>query len=425
MYLKRLSFLLAAILLPSALAVRASGTPTTIQNPGGGTIFFGPLSGQLTPVAALNQIMKQVETKYGDRPQLGPMVQNQAGTIWEGFFTVNNKSGDGAAMTGMVIVYAPQTGTAGGAVLIDTTARFLQTVDSMFQGLVQAITGASQPTANAPQSSASAAPAASGPAQTLTPYLFPDGSGSMGLPPGWTVARAQLGDVTAQGPNGERLRFGLEIPALNRSGTASGNFVAVPYNSDPATLFTQVNAQLAQKMRAQAPTITIANTQSLPLQGGKSFMVYGQVDAHDGRGPQALVAQMIVMPPQAAGAYQMTVFEITAPPQVMVNDAATIAEIYPNYSRNAKYINAVANAQIQEGLMQEQQFLGTVAQDMDSSDRMTAGMSNLLRNQTVIRDTQTGAHITTTDGLANLLTQSNPNRFETVPESQYISGIDY
>ena len=81
--------------------------------------------------------------------------------------------------------------------------------------------------------------------------------------------------------------------------------------------------------------------------------------------------------------------------------------------------------QLQQGLMQERQFLGTVAQDVDSSDRLTAGMSNVLRSQTVVLDTQTGGHATTSDGLANWLTQSNPNRFQVVPESEYISGIDY
>jgi hypothetical protein len=435
-------FLLVA-LFACAQASRATGAVNTIQNPGGGTIYYGSLSGQLTPQQALGQVLQQVDTMYGNRPQLGKVVQNQAGTVWEGFFTVNDKSG--AAMTGMVIVYAPKTGTAGGAVLIDTSARFAQTANSMFQRLVQAVTGSSQP-AQAPVQAASSAsqatPAAAGapaspqPAQKLTPYIFPDHSGSMGLPPGWTVVRAQMGDVTAKGANGEQLRFGLVIPVIDptnpqsralmgRGTAAPGNFVAVPYNADPATLFTQAGAQIAQKMRAQAPTVTVQNTQNLPIQGGKDFMIYGEVDSHDGNGAQAMVAQVVVSPPQVAGAYQMTVFEITAPPQVMVNESATISEIFPNYSKNAQYVNAVANAQIQQGLMQEKQFIGTVGSYINSSNQMTAGMSNLLRGQTVIEDTQTGAHATTSDQLADWLTQNNPNRFQAVPESDYINGIDY
>ena len=252
---------------------------------------------------------------------------------------------------------------------------------------------------------ANAPPAAARPAQKLTPYIFPDGSGSMGLP---------VIDPTSP-----------QAGVLMAGGGAPASFIAVPYSADAATLFTQGSAQIAQKMRRQAPAITIKSTRNLPLESGKNFMVYGQVDAHDGRGAQAIVAQMIVTLPQALGAYQVTVFEITAPPQVMVNDAATIAEIYPNYNRNTQFVMVVANAQMQQSQIEQQQFLDDIAQRMDSSDKLTAGMSNLLRGQTVIRNTQTGEHVTVSDQRADWLTRHNPYLFEVVPESDYISGIDY
>ena len=129
------------------------------------------------------------------------------------------------------------------------------------------------------------------PAQKLTPYVFPDGSGSMGLPQGWTVISAQLGDVLAQGPNGEKLRFGLVVPVVDPTspqagvlmagGGAPGNFIAVPYSADAATLFTQGSEQIAQKLGLPAPTITIQSTRNLPTNfGGKNVAVYGLVDAH-------------------------------------------------------------------------------------------------------------------------------------------------
>jgi hypothetical protein len=63
--------------------------------------------------------------------------------------------------------------------------------------------------------------------------------------------------------------------------------------------------------------------------------------------------------------------------------------------------------------------------DMDSSDRLTAGMSNMLRDQTVVVDTQTGGHATTSDDLAGALINANPSRFQSVSPSGYIPGIDY
>jgi hypothetical protein len=433
MTMNQARMLLCALLLVamgcSSTPASAGGTFRTIQNSGGGTIVYGQLSGQMTPEAALNATLKQVDASYGNPPKIGKVLQNKAGTVWESFFSVNDKSG--TAMTGMVIVYAPQSGTADGAYLVDTSTRFPQTVNSMFQTLVQQATGGAAAGGSSAQgSSASAATGGPAqPAQQLTPYVFPDGSGSMGLPPGWKVTNARMGDVTASGPNGESLRFGLTIPVLDPSNPQSrslmgrngpqGNFLAIPYNTDPGTLYTQVATQIAQKMRSQAPTVKIQQAQNLPLSGGKNFMVYGEVNS------QALIAQMIVTPPQVAGAYQITLFQIMAPPQVMVSEAATVSEIYPNYSRNSRYVNAAASAQIQQGLAQERQFVGTVQADMDASDRMTQGVSNVLRGQTVIVDTATGGHATTSDGLADLLTQSNPNLFQTVPESQYIKGIDY
>ncbi|MGD0481923.1 MAG: hypothetical protein ABSA42_17255 [Terracidiphilus sp.] len=283
---------------------------------------------------------------------------------------------------------------------------------------------------------ASTSPAAAKPAQRLTPYVFPDGSGSMGLPPGWTVISAQLGDVIAQGPNGEKLRFGLVIPVVDPTspqagvlmagGAAPGNFIAVPYNADAATLFTQGSEQIAQKLHLPPPTITIQSTRNMPVKfGGKSFAVYGLVDAHDGRGAQAMVTQMIVTLPQVLGAYQVTVFEITAPPQVMANDTATITEIYTNYNRNMQFVMAAVNAQIEQGEMREQQILDAARQQSDQTEKSTAGFSNILLDQTVIRNTQTGEHFTVSNQRADWLTRHNPYLFEEVPESDYISGIDY
>jgi len=282
---------------------------------------------------------------------------------------------------------------------------------------------------------ASTSPVAAGPAQKLAPYIFPDGSGSMGLPPGWTVVSAQLGDVIARGPNGERLRFGLVVSAIDPNspqagwlmpgGAALGNFIAVPYNADAATLFTQGSAQVAQKLHLPAPTITIQSTRNLPIESGKNFAVYGQVDAHDGRGPQAMVTQMIVTPLQALGSYQVTVFEITAPPQVMANDAAMITEIYTNYNRNTQVVLAAVNAQIEQSQMQEEQFLDAARRQSDQSERSTAGFSNILLDQMVIRNTQTGEHFTVSNQRADWLTRHNPYLYEEVPESEYIKGVDY
>jgi hypothetical protein len=104
----------------------------TIAVPNGGTIYLGVMAGQPTPEDGMGKVMQRVTALCGDRPQLGKLDKNTSGEILAGFFTVTGKNLDGKPMEGLAIVYAPKSGTAGGAVLMDTADRFPKTVNSMF-----------------------------------------------------------------------------------------------------------------------------------------------------------------------------------------------------------------------------------------------------------------------------------------------------
>jgi hypothetical protein len=421
----------------------------TIVIPNGGTIYLGALAGQPTPPDAMGKVMQRVTALCGDRPQLGKLDKNTTGEILAGFFTVTGKNLDGKPMEGLAIVYAPKTGTAGGAVLLDDADRFPTTVNSMFTRLKQELgapassSGAPSPAggtggpSSAGTSAPAAAPVTSGPPQPLQRVVFPDGTGSIGLPAGWQMQNAQKGDVTAAGPHGEKLRFGWTIAVIdptnpqsralmgNSRGAAPPNFVAIPHNADPATAFNAAFTQLAQKARKQPPVIDIAKVQDIAMQGGANEFMFGDIDFNDGQGKQFLVAEMINTAVITMGTWQMTLYVMYGPEQVMGQEASTIAEIFPNYSRNTQMVNAIVNQQIQQSIAVTNQALNTVAQYNDSADRMTAGMSNMLRDQTVVVDTQTGGHATTSDGLAGALINANPGRFQSVSPSGYIPGIDY
>jgi hypothetical protein len=421
----------------------------TIAIPNGGTIYLGALAGQPTPPDAMGKVMQRVTALCGDRPQLGKLDKNTTGEILAGFFSVTGKNQDGKSMEGLAIVYAPKSGTAFGAVLLDDADRFPTTVNSMFTTLKQALggsasssaapssAGGSGPPSNAGTPAAPAAPVKSGPPLPLQRAVFPDGTGSIALPAGWQMQNAQKGDVTVAGPHGEKLRFGWTIAVIdptnpqsralmgNSRGAAPPNFVAIPHSADPATAFKAAFTQLAQKAHKQPPVIDIAKVQDIAMQGGANEFMFGDIDFNDGLGKQYLVAQMINTPVLAVGTWQMTLYVMYGPQQVMGQEASTIAEIFPNYSRNTQMVNVIVNQQIQQSIAITNQALNTVAQYTDSSDRMTAGMSNMLRDQTVVVDTQTGGHATTSDGLAGALINANPNRFQPVSPSGYIPGIDY
>ena len=51
--------------------------------------------------------------------------------------------------------------------------------------------------------------------------------------------------------------------------------------------------------------------------------------------------------------------------------------------------------------------------------------SDYLRGTTVIHDTELNGHGRVSDDVADALVHADPNRFEVVPPSQYVQGIDY
>jgi hypothetical protein len=421
----------------------------TIAVPNGGTIYLGVMAGQPTPEDGMGKVMQRVTALCGDRPQLGKLDKNTSGEILAGFFTVTGKNLDGKPMEGLAIVYAPKSGTAGGAVLMDTADRFPKSVNSMFARLKQEL-GAPPSSSGAPSSAggsgtpvkagssaATAAPVKSGPPQPLQPFVFPDGTGVIGLPAGWQPGNTAKGDVSATGPHGEKLRFGWTLAIIdptnpqsralmgNSRGAAPGNFVAIPYGTDPANAYKAAFTQLAQKARKQPPAIDIAKVQDMPMQGGKNYMLYGHMDFHDNLGKQYLVAQMINTMPQPMGTWQMTLHVMYGPEQAMAAEAGTISEIFPSYNRDNNRLNVIVNTEMQQSIAITNNALQTIAQYNDSADRMTAGMSNMLRDQTVVVDTRTGGHATTSDDLAGALINANPSRFQSVSTSGYIPGIDY
>jgi hypothetical protein len=134
---------------------------------------------------------------------------------------------------------------------------------------------------------------------------------------------------------------------------------------------------------------------------------------------------MINTMPQTMGTWQMSLFQVTGPEQTMADERSTIAAIFPSYSRNSNRVNQMVNVQIQQGIEQTNQFARTVNGYMDRSDRATAGMSDILREQSVVVDTQENSHGRTSDDLADLLVKTNPDRYQIVPLSQYQRGIDY
>ena len=432
---------------PVGPASSSAASMKTLKGSSGGTIVYGPVPGQQTYQTVLSVMLKRVESDYSDRPQMGSMLQSRNANFWEGFFTFANKKQTGnTPMTGAVIIYAPQSGTSGGATLIDTTANFPKSANSMLQTLVQTIQSGAQSAQNTPQNTprtggsapatasgpAAASAAASGPPQQLVPYVFPDKTAAISLPANWKPTDAKMGDVKASGPNGESLRFGFVIEALDPNlpssrtlgGGRSGSFVLLPFNEDPAKMYQDALNQLSQKQRLPTITFTAKTVNDQHAPQGKNVIMQGTETTSNGLPPVEVIIQLLVSPENQMG-FEIKIFQISAPDAVFKQELPTLNAIFPTYTGNEKLISQIATANTKVVMQAANNTIAFEQNLEDSSDRMTQGMSDFLRGQSVLVDNSTGQHYRGPDDLASALQNADPNRFQTLSPGQYLSGVDY
>jgi hypothetical protein len=462
--MRRLQLISSAVLLTWCLSAAAQSNKgvTVIDNPGGGTIAYAQMPAQHTLQGAMGKVLQYVHTRFGARPEVTHVMRGSDGNSLAVTFTVKSGTAGSQEIDGLALVAVSPSAPAKGAVLSDQADRFRSTVAPMLKRLqagtglsatgsspagVAANTPASPPgptqvtaPANAPSvalpSAAVSSPpggatgAAATPAAALHQTPFPDGSGSIGLPEGWTITGAHAGEVTAKGPGGAGLHFDWPIAALDpndprsqglRRGGAS-SLVAIPHGTDAATAFKSTIAQLYQKQGKAPPTIDIVDTQHLSPQ---ESVVVANIGAIDGQSPMRSLIDIGIGPLDNFGGYTIILYTISFPQTIAAQSQATVTAIFHSYKVN----QAVATAEIHTDSQKVQQFtqgtVGDMRRRQDVQDRQFQAFDNNLLDRTVIRDTDLNGHGTVSNDVADALVEANPNRFQEVPPSEYVKGIDY
>jgi hypothetical protein len=454
----------AALVTPALFAAASAATPgvTTINNPGGGTIAYAQLPQQHTTQGAMGKVLQYATTALGGRPTIDKVMQSPDGHSLALTFSI--KPSKGGSVSGLALVAVSDTGPGAGAILSDTDDHFRTSLKPMLARLQQeavakggsagakaaianaggggessssSSSGASSSKTATTTSATLAPPKPSAPPQKLTQAQFPDGSGSVGLPAGWTITNAREGDVLAQGPHGEKMRFGMaqsaidfgnpQSRALGRGpgGTAPGNYVAIPAGTPGDVAFKMMVAQLAQKQRRPAPVVNYAVVQALPVQGSsRNYFMVGTTTMPDGSTDETWI-EVMESTTLMMGTWQMNVYQITVPTDLSDQEANTVASMFSTYkTNNAVMMNEITadNRQIQQVT---KNFMDWSKKTMDASDRSTTATTNYLLGQTVVSDSALNAHGTVSDDVANALIAANPNRFQAVSSGGFVKGIDY
>ena len=232
-----------ALVIPSVLAqslpVRAvpkgmSSWPTN----GSGRVLSTKMSGSPSATKMFQGLMIGIKGYFDATPKLLNAFRDPRDSQVQASFTASINR---VPVTGLVGV-ATQGNQARAVILFDASRDFAGSVNR----LVRVATGGGAPAANV----------------QLTRVNFPDGSGSIGLAPGWELKYAGQGAADIAGPQ----------PG---TGMSIGANLIVPYtSSDPAQAL-QIMAQQAAQQQGKNIRLTIIDSKPTPWQNGNaSFLHY-------------------------------------------------------------------------------------------------------------------------------------------------------
>ena len=401
-----------------------------INNPGGGQIVFGPFDGEGTAQQAMGEMLKSIHGHFGAKPQLGRFFRDKSGSTVAAFFNLTAKTGGKGPVSGLVVVSAPSPSQRSAAVVYDGTDRFRKTLSPMLKRLNEEW----MPAGATPEQKGA------GRAEPLQTVQFPDGSGQVGLPIGWKVLLAHGGTVHAAGPHGEKVIFGdaancqdPSTPAgrqmanfLTNNGRriANGIYVAVR-TDDPAKSFISIKHQAAQMQHLPLQSIRILSETPLdPRQPGGAIHLVGELDAHDGMGLMSMTANIRMMV-LSKSSWSMLIYQTNVPQALAESERATMLAISKSYKVNSQVVNAEDAAFVASIHATAAANKKRTEAARDDSARGAQGFCNYIRDEAVIEDTQTGAHATGGYDITDQIVKSNPDRFQYVPISNYLKGIDY
>jgi hypothetical protein len=438
----------------------------TINDPGGGQVVYGTLTGQSSLSNAMVYMLRQVHGRFGDRPQIGKFFQSRGGDSVATFFTLTAKNQGNKPIAGLVIVNMPRGATPSAAVLYDDATHFTRTEPVMLRKLNEAMhtnTGQSeQPSSrNTP-----AAPVRSAP-QELRMTSGGDHSAGIGLAQGWRLTAVSGGMLIAEGANGEMISLGIIYQGIrdprsmqNQQMPFGGNGasqrpVVCPYGGEVFQAYTCVINQMRQNKGLPAASFRLSSSQRLPSNQQEQQVIQAifELDLHDGKGPRKASARIGEMHFGNSPSWALTVNGSNAPEAVFEEVNPTIMAMVHSFSvdhaviqretaaviNNIHAIGAASAAQAKAADQRREassaafnnhmtainQNSSDSSSHMDDIDRSSKSFQDYTLDRSVVRDNDLSERGTVNNAYADSLVRANPDRFEIVPNQNLIKGLDY
>ena len=425
----------------------------TLDNPGGGAVVFGPLTGQASLRDGMAFMLHQVHDHFGGRPQIGKLFQVRGSNSVATFFTLTATTMGNRPVSGLAIVSMADGTKPAAAVLYDDSAHFGASEPQLMRLLNEA--WGSSDTQSRPAGSPAQVQATPPQApEALREVRFSDNSGVVGLPDGWQMTNSGGGGVHALGPNGESIHLGVILQNIYDPNNPRSNGmiqymqmarqpVAIyPYDGNLVDAVISVAQQNHRNQNLPVPTFDVLKVVPLPPTQYETRVVYvtAKMDAHDGKGMMLTRMRVGSFAEGPAGGWAITVNQVSAPEDRAAAEGPTLAAILASYRQNGQVIFSETGAVIRN--IQALSAANTkAANDIGAErDRVNADVEgrwddnakynqtfrNYQMDQSVIQDNEgVNDHATMDDAPADALVRSDPNRYQYVPTQDMLKGIDY
>jgi hypothetical protein len=427
----------------------------TVTNPGGGEFVFGTLdsnSGK-TKADAMRYMLRQIRGHFGGAPKLSKFFQSRDGSSLGVFFSLKNVNfGGGQPMAGLAIIYMPPSGAAQAAVLYDQDKRFSTTEPQMLKLLSSAWRGQGQP------STVRTAALAAAPARIpkLAWRTGGDRSATVLLPEDWQLKVVNGGMIAAEGSRNELLVIGgsfqnIVDPRMSRyavgpmrSFPGGPRYYNCPLGQDLFAAYVTVFNQNQRYDGKPEATFNLISKMHAPTPGIPELVpaidATYTVDLHDGLGVRKGIVHLDAQYVQGSPTWVIWTSGHTIPQAYFDLENPLMTAIAKSFTQDLSVMQRETDAFVGEKRREIANIQHQIAQTqaetrdiqshmMDSHNDLENWQSKITENyildRSVVRDTDDTIHVHADDRFAQTLVESNPNRWEYVPNMQLVPGVDY
>jgi len=255
-----------------------------------------------------------------------------------------------------------------------------------------------------------AGPQTQRPGQSWPRAQFPDGSGSIALPPGWRLHSAQQASAELQGPRGEAVAVGITMaigPAqFSQPGVLAGPYLLPP---DAFAWVSEVAVPLDDKS-AQTRVVEGVPTPPLTQNGRAAYLLADQMN--HGRPYRSFALVNTAALGNGYWQYYMTL--LTAPAELFPHALPLMTEIWQSWSISQGEMSR-RTAQAMLTMQETNRIMQSTAEGRRTTEwhQHLTGMT--LQGRWVVEDTTTGQRTELTQPEINALFEKFPARYRVVP----------